>query len=794
MRRVGLVALLFVLASLSRMHWNETAHFEFLTGLLDVAPGGGASAKYAPAENADLVIFYNLYIPHDEAGIKNAIEVIEDQMGQIAGVLQRIEGEGGAGKMKEEKQGVVFYNLIGNENAFLSDRMGELCHRLHPRLECTQLQFYEEAGEAVTLQDVHDFCKSDLVADANRTRVVYLHSKGSYHSQKENHIWRRQMTDASLHPDCLNPPDDTCDVCGAQFYIKYAIMFPGNMWTAKCSYVNKLIPPNDGEYARRKTDSVKQFLMLRLWGVLQATLDKDNVEHYGLDRYQWEHWIAHPSIQPCEVHTTDVGPLILLGKDQKGRKFGPEYYDFGMAPRRIAHNLGGLREPRLRLERQPELQFREYYYLPGNLLKWFSIYGAEGIPAPDSWVWRDFPAGERWKELVAQHGENAVDEMVKSSNPPFHSAFASTQQGTVFGEESLPRDDPPVVVFYHVSIPPGNAETALAVVKSQFEVIFMGRYDNATMSFDQSQKTLLYYTIAGGGTEETNAVANLCKEKGFECRQLGAYDTNEVEGETLQRLHEFCKARPSFDVVYLSNVLPGYKIVEKALNAPVVRAITSTVLSKMCRPTAGRCNVCGTEFYPLPFLHLTGNMFSASCDYANKLQPPSTFETSMNDIARDALVAQIEEVYTTRLRRFTPQILGSYQHSVEHWIGSHPDLTPCDVAPMSAGNFNAPIADQMSQYSLGMAPRRGSAPPGFFTDDGEPKLRKKREAALREYYYLAGNVFRWHRLYGKPPDASSWAWQWYPDGHAWEAAARISGANAVNVLAKRFLGEDGNDR
>ena len=141
------------------------------------------------------------------------------------------------------------------------------------------------------------------------------------------------MTSASLHPDCLNPPDDRCDVCGAQFYIKYAIMFPGNMWTAKCSYIRKLLPPNDndGEYIRKKEEAVKRFLMLDLWGVLAATLDTSNVEHFGLDRYAWEHWIASsPHIQPCEVHSTEVGPLILLGKDPQGREFGPEYYDWGM--------------------------------------------------------------------------------------------------------------------------------------------------------------------------------------------------------------------------------------------------------------------------------------------------------------------------------------------------------------------------------------------------------------------------------------------------------------------------------
>ena len=360
LRRIFAFALFFVITSLLRMYRGEHSDFELLSKLmLDVASSSSSSSaaaasssknkKYAAAENADLVIFYNLYIPHDKEGIVNAINVIEDQMGQISSVLYRIEKDGGGNNKKNKndqkattggatesnKRGVILYNLIGNQYAFPANNMTNLCQSLHPRLECHLIQYYEEAGEAVTLQDVHDFCNSNLIHDddtaknTTTTRVTYLHSKGSYHSQKENHIWRKQMTEATLHPQCLNPPNDTCDVCSAQFYIKYAIMFPGNMWTAKCSYIQKLISPNDGEYERRKYESIKHFMMLRLWGVLQATLDVDNVEHYGLDRYQWEHWIAHPSINPCEMHTTDVGPLILLGKDIQKRFFGPKYYDWG---------------------------------------------------------------------------------------------------------------------------------------------------------------------------------------------------------------------------------------------------------------------------------------------------------------------------------------------------------------------------------------------------------------------------------------------------------------------------------
>ncbi|KAL7538372.1 hypothetical protein ACHAXR_008508 [Thalassiosira sp. AJA248-18] len=822
-------ALLFVATALRRMYYRgEHSDFEFLTSLMniDAVPqssslswSSSSSNKYATAKGADLIIFYNLYIPPQEddvEGITNAINVIKDQMEQISLVLQRIE-QGGGGEKKEEttilekkKKGVVLYNLIGNGDAFPSKNMTDLCHQLHPRLECQLMQYYEEGGEAVTLQDVHNFCHSsdDLVVKdgKNETRVVYLHSKGSYHSQKENHIWRRQMTSASLHPDCLNPPDDRCDVCSAQFYIKYAIMFPGNMWSAKCSYIRKLIPPNE-EYERRKSESIKRFLILRLWSVMQATLDVDNGEHYGLGRYQWEHWIAsHPSIRPCEVHTTDVGPLILLGKDQKGRKFGPEHYDWGMGPRRITHNLGGLRGPRLRLERHPDLQFSEYYFLPGNLLKWFHLYGPQGVPAQESWVWGAFPAGERWKELVGQHGEKAIDVMVKNSTAVqfswFHSAFASNHSDTVesstatkilFNEEQPAlshSNPPPVVVFYQISFPPGNIEKMLAAVKSQFDVISMGQYDNVTSSFDEKREVLLYYTISGRISEATDFVSNLCEEKSdkITCRQIGRFDDQRAYGETLHQIHTFCNAKPSSNVVYISNRLPGkeYKHMGNTGNAKKIQTITSAVMSKMCIPSEGICNVCGTEFYPLPFFQFTGNMFSASCGYVNKLLPPSTFEERMNDIAGDALLGEIQEIYTTKLVDFNAQILGSYQHSIEHWIGSHPDLKPCDVAPVNTEKiFDRTIQDHMKHYSWSSGPRRDSAPPGDYDIEveSEPQFRLKREKALREYYYLAGNIFRWHRLYDTVPDEASWVWQWFPDGHSWQAAARTSGANAVNAIS-----------
>lgn len=462
-----------------------------------------------------------------------------------------------------------------------------------------------------------------------------------------------------------------------------------------------------------------------------------------------------------------------------------------MGPRRITHNLGGLRVPRLRLEANPELQFREYYFLPGNLLKWFHLYGAEGVPAPDSWVWKHFPAGDRWKEMVGQHGERAIDVMVNNTQLKYHSAFAaeSTTRAISFdNSDTLGQSNPPVVVFYQISFPSDNMKSAMSAIEAQFDVISRGQYDNITQLFDSSRKVSLFYTISGGDATYAQYVSKLCQDKSdtITCQQLGKYDDARIFGATLQRLHAFCESKPSFNVIYLSNILPwDTNDIEK------VRAITSAVMSKMCIPSEDKCNVCGSEFYPLPFLQFSGNLFSASCSYVKNLLPPSTFEERMNDIAGDVLIAQVEEVYTTKLVRFNAQILGSYQHSVEHWISSHPYLKPCDVAPMKTEKKSgSSLEEQMEHYSWSLAPRHGrdSALARHYNIDvtSEPKFRTKRVKALREYYYLAGNVIRWHRLYEKMPDASSWAWMWYPDGHSWSAAAGSSGADAVDAMIKHF--------
>ena len=756
-------------------------------------PGDFRRKHLSPPQGTSAIIFYNLFIPDESEAVEHVIAVVTEQLGQVAKSLRALD---------YDKRGTaLFYNLIGNSRAFPEKRMKKMCNALKPKLYCKQIGYYEIASESVTLQDLYDYCQNDDVADA---RVTYLHAKGSYHQTLVNTNWRRSLTDAVVHPDCLFPPDDRCNVCGAQFYTRFATMYPGNMWTAKCSYVKKLLPPLDGrEYDKLKEKSIINFLKYRLWGQLRTTLMEDRVDYFGLGRYRLEHWIgSHPSIQPCEVHNVKVD----LGSMITGR-VTPDDYDWGIGPRR-ENVTDEIHEARRRLDGDKDAQFLEYYYLPGNLIKWFTLYGSGGVPADNSWQWKFFPGGDRWKKLVTVYNVRAVEEMVMQSSHAFHSAFDSKG----FKPHKFEADDeieklfsettPPLVVFYHISFPEDKKMDALHALRSQLDVLALGQYDIISRSYRRQRPVILYFSGAGDSSKIGFFTKTVCESKrNVTCRNLGGYESTKANGETLHHLHNFCLAKPSMSVTYLSNQLPGLHGDNRTElhSMQKIRAYTTAVTSNMCLKSRQTCNVCGAEFYPLPFNHFVGNMFTATCNYVKDLLPPKHFEGAMNDAADDTLVSQLRGALTTDLFQFTPQNLGLDQYSVEHWIGSHPDFKPCDVAPVrhswfplfTGGSYlpNDYSSSRTYDFKWSEAPRRSSAPPGRLSRKIEKMTIEKDDVAFREYFYLAGNLYRWYRLYNGVPPLDSWAWKWYPRGDQWMQGAKKYGSNVVTKLSKPFWDE-----
>jgi hypothetical protein len=171
----------------------------------------------------------------------------------------------------------------------------------------------------------------------------------------------------------------------------------------------------------------------------------------------------------------------------------------------------------------------------------------------------------------------------------------------------------------------------------------------------------------------------------------------------------------------------------------------------------------------------------------------------MSDAADDTFISQLSRAVTTDLFPFTPQNLGLGHYSAEHWIGSHPDFAPCDVAPVNHGWF--PLRGEGSylpidytssaayDFQWADAPRRSSAPAGCLSRKIEEDVRKKDDVLFREYYYLAGSLFRWFKIYDQAPPTNSWVWRWYPKGSEWLQGVEQHRSDVVTKLSRPFWDE-----
>ena len=141
---------------------------------------------------------------------------------------------------------------------------------------------YREGGEDVTLHSLWKHCQA--ANPGHDAKVVYLHSKGSYHSDESNDRLRRFLTEGALSPECANLPK-YCDVCSSRMSPHPHPHTSGNMWLARCSYIAKLRDP---------------FILRR--GELPQIFNKDN-GCKGFGRFFFEHWVySHPSVKPCDLY------------------------------------------------------------------------------------------------------------------------------------------------------------------------------------------------------------------------------------------------------------------------------------------------------------------------------------------------------------------------------------------------------------------------------------------------------------------------------------------------------------
>lgn len=291
------------------------------------------------------------------------------------------------------------------------------------------------------------------------------------------------------------------------------------------------------------------------------------------------------------------------------------------------------------------------------------------------------------------------------------------------------------------------------------------------------------------------------------------------EEVTLQRVWEYCQDFPHHKVLYMHSKgsynsrggrnlhwrrhmthAIGHEDCIESLSSHVSSSSSSSLTNATTTNTTStqqpQCNMCGLVFNPIPWIHYSGNFFTADCGYIRQLLPLDQYRQQMNELAN--LTRHEHMKHHRILFQLWPDkdaYLGLERYASEAWPGSHPDLIPCDLsldraidswkkervpapaAPaiaMMRGNnatmnhtWTSPIGNVEHLLQVSLAPR-ASEP-----RDKEMFMRRYRyddSRRLREYYLLAGNMLKWHYLYGTVPRNTSWVWSFYPDGTTWRRA------------------------
>lgn len=314
--------------------------------------------------------FFHTYIPPNKGkkGVREALDIVREQLKQISA-------------RKWDKPISVYFTTTGVEH--VAKREAEQTCSNSRNLDCHWMGHWKKGQEELTLSRLYNFCQYSPTST-----VLYLHTKGSFHADHgRNHAWRWYLTEAAL--TCARARTiRTCDVCGLQFYPVWSTFYPGNMWSASCSYINQLWSPR--EFASRLKDAIRSARASErfVWTLYNAS----NPGNLGLGRYAMEHWVAsHPHLRPCEIITNSPRLEVWHYKNVTQSVTVVE------APHHAWETEGWFRwnVTRVREMISSVDAQREYFLLPGFVHKWRHLY--HDVPPMDSWAWKWYPDSDAWQ-------------------------------------------------------------------------------------------------------------------------------------------------------------------------------------------------------------------------------------------------------------------------------------------------------------------------------------------------------------------------------------------------------------
>jgi hypothetical protein len=263
---------------------------------------------------------------------------------------------------------VLYYNTIGS-TALTNETMQSICSKYSNSLQCRHMQHYDTAFEEVTLQSLYDYC---LLPQNEHDRVVYMHSKGSYHTDNGNNDrLRKHLTRAVTDQQCLQAIDNShdnnhnyqtsCNYCCLKFGA-FPIHMPGNFFAAQCRYIRKLVPPV--EFSAQMTVVTARARQRLHNQSFVRTMFPDESWYYGTERFSNEHWSgSHPDVRPCDLSARHIS--YWQRKDRS-----KDTMEYALAPREsIEENVRGVPVPL-----NETVRMREYSLLPGLIFKWYALY------------------------------------------------------------------------------------------------------------------------------------------------------------------------------------------------------------------------------------------------------------------------------------------------------------------------------------------------------------------------------------------------------------------------------------
>jgi len=228
-------------------------------------------------------IFYNVYFKENDT--VRGINIVKEQL-QVRASSDILANT------------TLYYNHFGDTNVIFP-----------PCEPCVRLNVSHSGNEVMTLEALQNFCYTNP-----SSRVIYIHSKGTYTSTRKNDKLRKILTKGAFSDLCTNMPrkkrdvQTTCNVCMAKFNAVPFHASPGNMFVAECIYVNQLVPPR--QFARAREEMMKdlhsqsspQLRSLGFSSKPSISWQFHRPSWIGIGRYAMEHWIcSHPSFQGCDV-------------------------------------------------------------------------------------------------------------------------------------------------------------------------------------------------------------------------------------------------------------------------------------------------------------------------------------------------------------------------------------------------------------------------------------------------------------------------------------------------------------